>query len=160
MGQGQTKHYTAHEQIQKFLQQTELPPAGVLQSSCSVGPLLRVDFLASSYTPLDVGGSPTTLQRDAAAAAGAAVGGSTDCNLLGSAPAGGGGAAAPAAVAAAGPIDSSNVSNRLANFGLNFSASSAHALWAALNQRQRSVSLLIFSSHNAEVDSWILKLKF
>ena len=29
---GQTKRYTAHERIQNFLQQTALPPAGVLQS--------------------------------------------------------------------------------------------------------------------------------
>ena len=61
-------------------------------------------------------------------------------------------------------VRSSNVSNRLANFGRNFGASSAHGLqhdvWAALNLRQRSVSLLIFFSHNTEVDSWILKLNF
>ena len=89
---GRTKRYTAHERIQKFLQQTALPPAGVLQSSCSVGPRLRADFLASSDTPLDVGGRPTNRPRDA-------LGGGTGGNL--SAPAGGGGAAAPAAVAAA-----------------------------------------------------------
>ena len=96
---GRTKRYTAHERIQKFLQQTALPPAGVLQSSGSVGPRLRADFLASSDTPLDVGGRPTNRPRDAAAAAGAALGGSTGGNLF--APAGGGGSAAPAAVAAA-----------------------------------------------------------
>ena len=89
---GRTKRYTAHERIQKFLQQTALPPAGVLQSSSSVGPRLRADFLASSDTPLDVGGRPTNRPRDA-------LGGGTGGNL--SAPAGGGGAAATAAVAAA-----------------------------------------------------------
>ena len=89
---GRTKRYTAHERIQKFLQQTALPPAGVLQSSGSVGPRLRADFLASSDTPLDVGGRPTNRPRDA-------LGGGTGGNL--SAPAGGGGAAATAAVAAA-----------------------------------------------------------
>ena len=87
---GRTKRYTAHERIPKFLQQTALPPAGVLQSSGSVGPRLRADFLASSDTPLDVGGRPTNRPRDA-------LGGGTGGNL--SAPAGGG--AAPAAVAAA-----------------------------------------------------------
>ena len=55
---GRTKRYTAHERIQKFLQQTALPPAGVLQSSCSVGPRIRVDFLASSDTQLDVAAVP------------------------------------------------------------------------------------------------------
>ena len=89
---GRTKRYTVHERIQKFLQQTALPPAGVLQSSGSVGPRLRADFLASSDTPLDVGGRPTNRPRDA-------LGGGTGGNL--SAPAGGGGAAATAAVAAA-----------------------------------------------------------
>ena len=69
-----------------------MPPAGDLQSSGSVGPRLRVDFLASSDTPLDVGGRPTNRPRDA-------LGGGTGGNL--SAPAGGGGAAATAAVAAA-----------------------------------------------------------
>ena len=62
------------------------------QSSSSVGPRLRADFLASSDTPLDVGGRPTNRPRDA-------LGGGTGGNL--SAPAGGGGAAATAAVAAA-----------------------------------------------------------
>ena len=62
------------------------------QSSSSVGPRLRADFLASSDTPLDVGGRPTNRPRDA-------LGGGTGGNL--SAPAGGGAAAAPAAVAAA-----------------------------------------------------------
>ena len=64
---GRTKCYNAHERIQKFLQQTALPPAGVLQSSCSVGPRLRVDFLASSDTPARLApGPPTTRPRDAA----------------------------------------------------------------------------------------------
>ena len=49
---GQTTRYTAHERIQKFLQQTALPPAGVLQSSGSVGPRLRVDFLATPRSTL------------------------------------------------------------------------------------------------------------
>ena len=63
---GLIKRYTAHKLIQNFLQQTDLPPAGVLQSSCSVGLRLRVDFLASRDTPLDVDGSPTTRPLDAA----------------------------------------------------------------------------------------------
>ena len=67
---GLAKSYTAHELIQNFLQQTALPPAGVLQSSCSVGPVLLVDFPASSDNQLDVGCSPTILQLDTAAAAG------------------------------------------------------------------------------------------
>ena len=44
---GRGKCYTADERIQKLdqnlLEQTALPPAGVLQSSSSVGPLLSVD---------------------------------------------------------------------------------------------------------------------
>ena len=62
-----------------------------------------MDFLSSSDTQLDVGGSPTTWRswpRDAAAAVGAAVGGDTGGDL--SAPAGGGSAAAPCADATAG----------------------------------------------------------
>ena len=43
---GQGKRYTADEQFQNFIQQASLSPAGVLQSSSSVGPLLRVDLLA------------------------------------------------------------------------------------------------------------------
>ena len=46
---GLTKRYTAHKQISPTDSDvTALPPAGVLQSSCSVGPSLWVDFLASS----------------------------------------------------------------------------------------------------------------
>ena len=57
----------------KFPPADSLPPAGVLQSSCSVGPLLLVNFHAS----LDVGRRPTTRLQDPAAVAGAAVGGGT-----------------------------------------------------------------------------------
>ena len=56
----------AHERIQNFIQQTTLPPAGVLQSSGSVGPRLLVDFLDPSDTLVDVGGRPTTQPREAA----------------------------------------------------------------------------------------------
>ena len=63
---GRGKRYTADERIQNFLQQTALPPAGVLQSSISVGPLLRVDLHAPSDISVDVGGSPTTRPPEAA----------------------------------------------------------------------------------------------
>ena len=63
---GRGKRYTADERIQNFLQQTALPPAGFLQSSSSVGPLLRVNLHAPSDTPVDVGGSPTTRPPEAA----------------------------------------------------------------------------------------------
>ena len=63
---GRGKRYTADERIQNFLQQTALPPARVLRSSSSVGPLLRVNLHASSDTPVDVGGSPTTRPPEAA----------------------------------------------------------------------------------------------
>ena len=63
---GQGKRYTADERLQNFLQQSALPPAGVLQSSSSVGPLLRVNLHAPSDTPVDVGGSPTTRPPEAA----------------------------------------------------------------------------------------------
>ena len=49
-----------------------------------------------------------------------------------------------------------NVSNKLTNFGSNLSKSSAHAVQAALNRLQRSVSTLLFVSHNAAMDSWTL----
>ena len=62
-GADQALHCPRTENI---LQQTALPPAGVLQSSCSLRPHLRVDFLASSDTPVNVGDSPTTQQREAA----------------------------------------------------------------------------------------------
>ena len=75
---GRGKRYTADERIQNFLQQTALPPAGVLQSSSSVGPLLRVNLHAPSKTPVDVGGSPIALPPevavDATGADGAASG--------------------------------------------------------------------------------------
>ena len=47
-------------------EQSALPPVGVLQSSCSVSPLLHIDLLAPCNTPVDVGGSPTTRQPEAA----------------------------------------------------------------------------------------------
>ena len=52
---GRGKRYTAYEWIQNFLQQTALPPGGVLQSSSSVGPLLRVNLHAPSDTQPDPG---------------------------------------------------------------------------------------------------------
>ena len=65
MGRG--KRYTAADEwIQNFLEQTALPPSGLLQSSSSVGPRLRVDLLSPSDTPVDVGGRPTTRQQEAA----------------------------------------------------------------------------------------------
>ena len=57
---GRGKRYTADERIQNFLQQTALPPARVLRSSSSVGPMLSVNLHSSSDTQVDVGGSPTT----------------------------------------------------------------------------------------------------
>ena len=134
---------------------TKIPPAdrretqAVLQSSGSVGPRLRVDFLASSDTLLDVGCSPTNGQLDVYRPGARSL--SSCASALIS-------IGAPAYTV----VTSSNVSNRLANFGRNFSASSAHAVGSSeiLNQPQRSVSLLIFFSHNTEVDSWILKLNF
>ena len=77
---GRGKRYTADERIQNFLEQTasSLLPSGVLQSSSSVGPQLRVDLLAPSDAPVDVGGRPTTRPPEAAvdatAAAAAAAG--------------------------------------------------------------------------------------
>ena len=76
-----TTRYTAHERIQNFLQQTALPPAGVLQSSCSVGVCLWVDFLAApSDNPVDasVGGRLTTRQQDPAVDATSADGAASD----------------------------------------------------------------------------------
>ena len=52
---GRGKRYTADERIQNFLQQTALPPARVLRSSSSVGPLLRVN-LHAPVTPAEVEG--------------------------------------------------------------------------------------------------------
>ena len=63
---GLGKRHTAEEWTQNFLQHTTLPPAGVLQSSSSVIPLLRIDLLAPSDTPVDVGSRPTTRRQEAA----------------------------------------------------------------------------------------------
>ena len=71
---GRGKLYLFDELIQNFLQQTALPQAGVLQSSSSVGPLLRVDLHAPSDTPVDVGSSSTTRPPEAAVDANGADG--------------------------------------------------------------------------------------
>ena len=66
----QLKFFLLH--IQNFLQQTTLLPAGVLQSSFSVGPQQLVHYHHSSLQqtpsdiPVDVDGSPTTRPREAA----------------------------------------------------------------------------------------------
>ena len=71
---GRGKLYLFDELIQNFLQQTALPQAGVLQSSSSVGPLLRVNLHAPSNTPVDVCSSPTTRPLEAAVDANGADG--------------------------------------------------------------------------------------
>ena len=53
---GRGKRYTADERIQNFLEQTALPPSGVLQSSSSVGPRLRVEFHCSFFLAQRRGG--------------------------------------------------------------------------------------------------------